>query len=201
MNIIALSASAWRYHQKQCYSLIEKFTHTYDDEFIVISKVTVEREVYEKDSIPCTFVNLIDFVDMGTSPDGVLDIQKIREFPFLIPSNQTIIINAVGSRESLIEFFLLQCRHGWYELDEWHIGFVLIVDESIILDISIPLSTTFYIQPDILSEPELRAKTRLMIRSAKILRYFGYKVSRLHRWILALDDRLEQRKAKKDIDI
>ena len=64
MNIIALSASAWRYHQKQCYSLIEKFIQTYDDEFIVISKLTAEREIYEKDSIPCTFVNLIDFVDI-----------------------------------------------------------------------------------------------------------------------------------------
>jgi hypothetical protein len=202
MNVIALSSAAWRFHADQSLSLISRFAKVNKDEFVVITKTAAEREQTSKESFLLhTLVELTDFVDMGTSPDGVLDIYKIRELPFTIPSNTCVILNATGSRSHLIESFLFQCRHGWYDLEEWHQAFILIADDAILLDVSMPLSNTFYIQPEFLSEPELRAYTRSILRDAKTLLYYGHFIGRIHNRLMSYRDQVEQRKIEKDTQI
>jgi hypothetical protein len=200
MNIIAISSSAWHFYLPESMAILERFIEKNTDEFVLISEEIVKREKLKSDNVYDS-IELRTFLDFGHNPDGILDVHQIRKLPFKIQSDKVVVINAAASRSTLIEQFLYQCRHGWYELDDWHPAFILIVDESILLSISNSLANTFYIQPDILTEPELRAKVRSLMRAAKILHYFGHKIGRLHRWILVFNDRLEQRKAKKDIDI
>jgi hypothetical protein len=200
MNVIALSMSAWRYHRTKSIAIIEGFNEANSDEFVLIMKDTASREKLSSSAV-YEVIDLRNFLDFGNSPDGILDIHKIRELPFTISSDKVVVINAAASRPLLIEQFLYQCRYGWYELEDWHIAFVLIVDESIIFDIATSLSNTFYIQPEILTDSELRTRVRKIMRAAKVLRYFGHKIGRMHRLILAFYDRRDIQKTKKDIEI
>lgn len=201
MNVIALSSAAWRYNKTQSLCLIKRFISENEQEFVVITKSAVEREVATDNEYNFKLVHIVDFIDMGTSPDGVLNVHKIRELPYSATPEQKIIVNASGTRLHLIESFISQCRHAWYELETWHPAFIVILDDSILLDIATPLAKTFYIQPIILTEPELRAKVISMMRVATILRYFGHKVGRIQKIIFAYFNRIDRRNLKKGTDL
>jgi len=187
MNVIALSAGAWTYKRELALQLMQRIAATDAGVTAVVDRAAVERERLGASSAPSPFgVTEIAFgqwVKVGFSDGGVLDVHAIRTAPQGIPSDHIVFVDARSHRPELITAALGHLRHAWFHLDEWHPAFVVVFDDIHLLALGEALSETFYCQPQLLTEVETNRLVRQTMRRALIYRWIGPGLTRWNAWL------------------
>ncbi|HDR8988589.1 hypothetical protein [Burkholderia vietnamiensis] len=145
--------------------------------------------------------NFSDWVEIGFTLEGVLDVEKIRDSCARFPAGGVVLVKASGFESELVIRALSQLRVGLHSIADWPKVFALICDDSQIFQLASPLSTAFFVQPAILNQVAVKRIAERLGKDGKSLRLLGKNIgalaSLLRNWS-ALRRRAEDRKIKRE---
>jgi hypothetical protein len=94
-----------------------------------------------------------------------------------------VVVDARHYTFELVASALQKARTAWYPLDHWHPTFAIVADDINLLRMLQTLAATFYSQPQVLTEREVKLIVRAVMRRAFIYRWFGARAGRTARWL------------------
>ena len=180
MNLIAISSAGWLSNQATARSLIQEILQTTSQSMTTIDlhalKLHTGRATADCDAHD---INLSEWFKTGT--DGyVVDQLAVHATAHLLDPRKPIILDGTGFSAASLQDALITARHAWFSLEEWHVAFVLICNDGVLLDASRVLSNNFYVQPAVLSPLEVTRMTKRLLRLAFVARWFGLRSSRVY---------------------
>ncbi|MDT6992289.1 hypothetical protein [Burkholderia cenocepacia] len=130
-------------------------------------------------------IEFVDWVRIGYTAEGVLDVERIRNDCATFSANILILI-ASGFESDLIVRALHQMRTGFFSAARWPKVIAVVCDDSQMFQVAPPLSSAFYLQPTVLNPIAAKRVANRIVKDSKSLRLFGKSVgvlpSLLRRW-------------------
>ncbi len=200
MNLVVISGSAWTEYQGAAQALLARVALAGHTDTLLLDYDTVRREAAGAPA-PAPAVQwpgLVPFAHWmkdARLADEQINPQAILSTAQQIGSEHMVVLDARHYGAPLIEAALAKARLAWYPLDQWHPTFALVCDDAWLLRLVSVLATTFYSQPQVLSERETRLLVRAVMRRAFVYRWMGARVGRFSRSLSRL---LERYKAAQD---
>ncbi|TDQ92426.1 hypothetical protein C7412_112202 [Paraburkholderia silvatlantica] len=205
MHTVCLPTSVWRANAEAVDSLLHQIADldVTSPVFMVADAASVVRRpgifhgVYEKHDPSFT-----DWVRIGYTSEGVLDIERIRSACAEFPARGIVLLKASAFESQLIVRALHELRIGMHLVETWPAVFAVVCDDSQIFQLAPSLSKAFYLQPSIINPA---AEKRIAVRLAKegkSLRLLGRSVGALPRLARLWTERRrrsEDRRIKRDL--
>ncbi len=184
MNLAVISGNGWLHHQNAVHALLLRLAATKSTDAIVLDFDVISREVIQinaagnqldemSTSALTGYVPFAKWMKDSRLAEDVIDTNAILSTATMIPAENIVIIDARNYGLELILSALEKARLAWYPLDTWHPTFAVIADDVYLLRLLPVLASTFYSQPQVLSERETRLIVKALMRRAFIYRWFG----------------------------
>lgn len=127
-----------------------------------------------------------DWVRIGFTAEGVLDIERIRNDCAMFPAGSIVITKANGFESDLIVRALHQMRIGLFSVARWPYVIAVVCDDSQVFQVTPSLSSAFYLQPAVFNPATTKRLTNQIVKESKSLRFFGKSIgalpAMLRRW-------------------
>ncbi|CAM2189011.1 hypothetical protein BC2230_60256 [Burkholderia cepacia] len=180
MHTVCLPSSGWRADKSAVVSFLHRIADIDKPVSVVADTVSIQRQSYKNVEarllLSCSFS---DWVEVGFTHEGVLNIEKIRDSCVSFPENGIVLVRAHGFESDLIIRALLQLRIGMHSISSWPKVFALICDDSQIFQLAPPLSTSFFVQPTILNPVVVKRIAERLGKDGKSLRLLGKNIGTL----------------------
>ena len=184
MNLAVISGNGWLQHQGAVHELLVRLAATKSTDAIMLDFDVISREVTQinvagnqldgtSTSALTGYVPFAKWMKDARLAEDVIDTNAILSTATMIPAENIVIIDARNYGLELILSALEKARLAWYPLDTWHPTFALIADDVYLLRLLPVLASTFYSQPQVLSDRETRLIVKALMRRAFIYRWFG----------------------------
>ncbi|WP_296657793.1 hypothetical protein [Paraburkholderia sp.] len=190
MHTVCLPSSAWRTDERA----VQSFLHcvagrdaTQPASILVdTSAILRHAQVVHAEHEVCAF-EFSDWVRIGFTAEGVLDIERIRNDCAVSPAGSIVVVKANGFESDLIVRALHQMRIGLFTVAKWPYVVAVVCDDSQVFQVAPPLSSTFYLQPAVLNPATSRRVAKQIADECKSLKWFGRSVGALptllRRWV------------------
>lgn len=190
MHTVCLPSSVWRTHERDVQSFLhcvagrdaaQPVSMLVDTSAIRqhAGSVHAEHEV--------RVVEFTDWVRIGFTAEGVLDIERIRNDCAMFPAGSIVITKANGFESDLIVRALYQMRIGLFSVARWPCVIAVVCDDSQVFQVTPSLSSAFYLQPTVLNPATTKRVANRIIKESKSLRLFGKSIGALptllRRWV------------------
>lgn len=182
MNLAVVSATGWTRHQDGARTLLARLAAQGGDETVMLDADTIAREGPGAHGLTCV-IDFSDWIKDGRLAQEAINPQAILSAAHATPVEAIVLVDARNYSVELIAQALAKARLAWYPLERWHPVFALVSDDVNLLRVLALLASTFYSQPQVLSEREVRLIVRAMMRRAFIYRWFGARAGRALRWL------------------
>lgn len=192
MNLIALSALAWQKLSDASMSLICNLSEFNRHNMVTIDYETVKRAQAGDKQHCIQTVTLQDWLRRNTDHYEV-DLLALRTSVSQFKSDVPVLLDASGFTYEVVKNSLFEIRRAWFTLPEWHPSFILVCDDSMLLEISESLFDAFYVRPNVLTNPETVRISRAIERRAFLARWFGLRASKLQRGVDRVIDYVERK--------
>lgn len=207
MNLAAISGEGWTQYQGAVQALLLRLAATNSADTVLLDFDTIRREATmgradgsQSDRVIASdfpgYVPFATWMKDARLADDVIDKHAILRTALMIPPESIVIIDARNYDLEPILLALEKVRRAWFPLDIWHPTFAVISDDVYSLRLLTALASTFYIQPQILSERETRLIVRGLMRRALVYRLFGPGAGRIARFgskmLVAFKDYLDK---------
>lgn len=184
MNLAVISGNGWLQHQGAVHALLLRLAATKSTDAILLDFDVISREATRADaggiqadgasaSASLGYVPFAKWMKDSRLAEDVIDTNAILSTATMIPAENIVIIDARFYGLELILSALEKARLAWYPLDTWHPTFAVIADDVYLLQLLPKLASTFYSQPQVLSDRETRLIVKALMHRAFIYRWFG----------------------------
>ncbi|TCW78824.1 hypothetical protein C5O80_31570 [Burkholderia sp. SRS-46] len=203
MHTVCLPTSVWRADEAAVAPFLHRVAELDDPVSMVADTAAILRRPSENGATRVLSIwNFCDWVEIGFTLEGVLDVEKIRDSCASFPADGVVLVKANGFESELVIRALFQLRVGLHSITDWPKVFALICDDSQIFQLAPPLSTAFFVQPAILNPVTVKRIAERLCKDGKSLKLLGKNIgalpSLLHNWS-ARRRRAEDRKIKREL--
>jgi hypothetical protein len=175
VKLISISTSAWRNNHGRSCSLIQEILNENSNAPVTLDVDTVLRSgSANSGAISSRLIAISSWLKKGTD-EYIVEYPSVQDSAARLDPSRPVFLDGAGYPATVILDVLRAVRQAWYLLDVWPTGFVLICDDTILLDISEAVVDTFYTRPTAFTAYEVAKMARQLQKHGVIARWVGPK--------------------------
>jgi hypothetical protein len=183
MNLAIVSGMGWTLHRGAAETLLNRLAAGSAADTVLLDLDAVARETPGAGQPSPHVIPFAQWMKDARLAQEAINPEAILASAGAVPPERIVLVDARNYSIELIADALAKARVAWYPLERWHPLFALVADDINLLRLMPLLAATFYSQPQVLTEREVRQIVRALMRRAFICRWFGARAGRSLRWL------------------